>query len=495
MITRPLRYATGCYAKSGFSSISRERLPMSRRILLLLLTLALLVAASSAIALPARAQGTITVSNDQPKIEFPDRLTFQADFKNDRPIEKVVLEYGVDQWTCGTVIAKAFPDITPGKDVSAQWAWEMKQSGSQPPGSKIWWRWHITDDQGTEIITNRKELVWLDDQHDWQTVSGDNINLHWYDGGSSFGPELHQSAVKSLADLAKVTGLRTDKPIDLYIYGNNQDMKDAMLFEPSWTGGRAYPDHNSVVIGIAPDQIDWGKRTEAHELTHVLVGQLTFSCLGEMPTWLNEGLAMYGEGGPEDDQTALFDEALKNNTLLPVRSLSGGFAEESTQANASYAQSYSLVQFLIKQGGQDKMTVVLRTLRDGSTVDEALQQVYGFDIEGFEDAWRADIGAPPRSGSSTKPTATPSPTIVPTFVPASISLTGPTPAPTRERPTPTPIVIAQTNETAQPVTTVVAPVAASTDNTPIILIAAVVVIAIVFVAVVVISRRKQRMDV
>jgi hypothetical protein len=470
---------------------------MSRRILLLLLTLALLVTAIFSATLPAHAQGTITVSNDQPKIEFPDRLTFQADFKNDRPIEKVVLEYGVDQWTCGTVIAKAFPDITPGKDVSAEWVWEMKQSGSQPPGSKIWWRWHITDDQGKEIVTNRKEMVWLDDQHDWQTVSGDNINLHWYDGGPSFGPELHQSAVKSLADLANVTGLHTNKPIDLYIYSNTQDLKDAMLYEPSWIGGRAYPDHNIVVIGISPDQIDWGKRTEAHELTHVLVGQLTFSCLGEMPTWLSEGLAMYGEGGPETDEQALFDKALKDNTLLPVRSLSGGFSEEFDKASVSYAQSYSLVQFLIKQGGQDKMTALLRTLRDGSTVDAALQQVYGFDIEGFEDAWRADIGAPSRSGDNAKPTATPVPTIVPTFVPASIALVGPTVAPTRARPSPTPIVIAQSAGGAEPVPTATAPVTevAPASMLPAIIILIGVVIVVTLLAAVVLGRRKQRMDV
>jgi hypothetical protein len=454
----------------------------------------LLVAALGSLSVtvpPVRAQSTITVSNDQPKIEFPERLTFQADFKSDQPIEKVVLEYGVDQWTCGTVIAKAFPDITPGKDVSAEWTWEMKQSGSQPPGSKIWWRWRLTDQQGQETVTNHKETVWLDDQHDWQTVSGDNINLHWYDGGSSFGPELHQSAVKSLDDLATVTGLRTNKPIDLYIYGNNQDMKDAMLFEPSWTGGQAYPDHNIVAIGISPDQIDWGKRTEAHELTHVLVGQLTFSCLGDMPTWLNEGLAVFGEGGPEADQQALYDEAFKNNTLLPVRSLSGGFSEEFDKANVSYAQSYSLVQFLIKQGGQDKMTALLRALRDGSTVDEALQQVYGFDIEGFEDAWRAEIGAKARSGDRAKPTPTRVPTEVPTFAPAVIAQTSPTLAPTRARPTPTPIVLAPT---AMPPAAVNPAATESTNYLPVI----VIVIAIVGVATIlaglIIGRRKQRMD-
>jgi hypothetical protein len=469
---------------------------MSRRLLLILLTLALLITALPSAAPPARAQGTITVSNDEPLLEFPDRLTFRAAFKNDRPIEKVVLEYGVDQWTCGAVVAKAFPEIEPGKDVSTEWTWEMKQSGSQPPGSKIWWRWRVTDDQGQEIVTNRKETVWLDDQHDWQTISGDNINLHWYDGASSFGRELHESAVKSLADLADVTGLRTAKPIDLYIYGDTADMRDAILYEPGWTGGLAFTDHNIVIIGITADQMEWGKRTQAHELTHALVGQLTFSCLSDIPTWLIEGLAMYGEGGLEDYQQVVFDQALKDNTLLPVRSLSGGFSEESDKANASYAQSYSLTQFLIDQYGQAKMLDFLRTLSGGATTDEALQQIYGFDIDGFEDAWRAAIGAQERSGSNARPTPTIVPTIVPTFVPASSDVTGPTPAPTRERPTPTPIVIAQAADDSEPTATVAAPVPEATPQSllPAMLILCGVIIFITAVAALALGRRKQRME-
>ena len=129
------------------------------------------------------------------------------------------------------------------------------------------------------------------------------------------------------------------------------------------------------------------------------------------------------------------------------------------------------------------MLILLRVLRDGSTVDEALRQVYGFDIEGFEDAWRADIGAQARPGSA-KPTPTVEPTIVPTFVPASVSITGPTPAPARERPTPTPIVIAQAG----------APAAKSsfTNGVPLVVIIAAVVVVIAIIAIVIVSRRKPR---
>jgi hypothetical protein len=207
-------------------------------------------------------------------------------------------------------------------------------------------------------------------------------------------------------------------------------------------------------------------------------------------------LAVFGEGGPDEPSQAQFDEALKDNTLVPVRSLSGGFSEDPAKADISYTQSYSLVKFLIEQHGQDKMLELLRALRDGGTVDEALQQIYGFDIEGFEDAWRADIGAQPRSGSEARPTPTLVPTIVPTFVPASISITGPTPAPTRERPTPTPIVIAQAGDNAEPTATAaVVEEVPPQSLLPAVLIMCGVIIFITAVAALIVGRRKQRMDV
>ena len=445
----------------------------------------------------AHAQGSIAATDDRATIDFPNSLTFSVHLKSDTPINQVVLEYGSDQLTCGKVVAEAFPDITPGKELDVTWAWEMKQSGSQPPGSHIWWRWRVTDANAHESVTEQQSIVWLDQQHPWQTVTGNLLNLHWYSGGQSFGPELHDSAVQSLSDLAKSTGLKLDSPADLYIYANTQDMRDAVLYEPGWTGGLAYPEHNIVIIGISQDQIDWGKRTEAHELTHVLVGHLTFSCLGDVPTWLNEGLAVYGEGGPEAAALQQFKNAVTSNELISARALSGGFAEDPAKADLSYSESYSLVNFLVKQYGQDKMLSLLKTLRDGATVDEALQANYGFDIDGFEDAWRASINAKPRSTANTKPTATSIPTMVPTFAPVSSAPIGPTMAPTRDRPTPMPVTVAQAPaRTDQPA----APVTAPTTNTPpvdssLVIIAVAGGVLLLGLIVFIISRRRQGMDI
>jgi hypothetical protein len=213
-------------------------------------------------------------------------------------------------------------------------------------------------------------------------------------------------------------GLTTDTPIDLYVYPNYGDMKDAILYEPSWTGGMAFPEYSIFIMGISGSDTTWDANTVIHELTHILIGHFTFSCIGSVPQWLNEGLAMFSEGKLDADMQDQLDQAIKDNTLLTVRSLNGGFSELSDKANLSYGQSQSLVNFLIQTYGQDKMTALLSALRDAKPIDEALTEVYGFDTDGLEDAWRQSVGAAPRAVSA-QPTSQPTPTYVPTYVPVS----------------------------------------------------------------------------
>jgi hypothetical protein len=392
-----------------------ERSRMTKIRISILLLFLLLVSGPAA---PAHAQSGIQLVSDEATLQFPQTATFQAEFTSSANITAVTLEYGVDQLTCGTVVAKAFPEITPSTDVKAEWTWDMRQSGSLLPGATLWWQWTVTDANGTQFTSPQKTILWLDNIHNWKTITGGKINLHYYDGDASFGQALHDAAAQALTRLTQEVGLGTDTSVDIYIYANTNDLKESILYEPAWIGGQASPQTNTVIIGVSTDQLDWGKSTEAHELTHVLVGHLTFSCLGFVPTWLNEGLAMYGEGGPQAAEQTQFDQAKANNQLLSVESLTGGFSEESDRATLSYTESFNIVNFLVKTYGRDKMTALLLQLRDGATIDDALQSVYEFDVNGLEDAWRTSIGAAPRVGTS-NPTPVPTPTVVPTIVPFS----------------------------------------------------------------------------
>ncbi|RPJ29031.1 MAG: hypothetical protein EHM33_02385 [Chloroflexi bacterium] len=381
------------------------------------LTFAFLLSLSLLTVTSAFASPLPSVTSNEVTLNFPESATFRATITSDADITSVVLEYGNEQQTCGEVIAKAFPQFTSGKTVNAEWIWEMRQSGSLPPGAQLWWRWRVTDTNGNETITETETATWLDDVHNWQSMpNGENLQLYWYEGDQTFITDLAKAASEGLVFNETQSGLKAEAPIDIYIYANTDHLQEAILYEPSWTGGQAFPDQNIVILGISESDFDWGRDAMVHELTHVLVGHLTFSCLGDVPTWLNEGLAVYSEGGLDPASQRQLEDAIRDDTLLTVRSLSSGFSEVADKAYLSYSQSYSITKFLIETYGQDKMTSLLMALRGGVTIEDALIQTYGFNVDGLEDAWRAAIGAQPRS-VSTQPTVQPSPTFVPTIVP------------------------------------------------------------------------------
>lgn len=358
------------------------------------------------------------VAKDKVEFRFPETATFSAELSSDANIVSVTLEYGDEQLTCGDVVAKAFPQFNPGKTVSVEWTWDMRQSGSLLPGTTIWWRWRFADETGAEFVSDEKTAVWLDNNHNWQTINSTFLRLHYYGLDSTTAQDLLKAGEESLDRNKQQAGLKPDAPIDIYIYASYQDLRDAILYEPQWTGGQADAAHNIVIVGLSQFDHEYDRNVVIHELTHVLIGRFTFSCLSDMPSWLEEGLAVYSEGKLDAQSQAQFDNAIRTNDLLSVRSLSAGFSEEYGQATLSYSQSYSLVKFLIETYGQEKMTLLLTTLQDGKAIDDALLDVYGFDVEGLEDEWRKAIGAAPRTVSA-QPTAQPTPTHVPTIVPVS----------------------------------------------------------------------------
>ncbi|HNB86239.1 MAG TPA: peptidase MA family metallohydrolase [Anaerolineales bacterium] len=393
-----------------------------RKILSVLLLLAVVPVQSVFAAAGAEVQDDAVV------FDFPNTATFSATLKSAAAITAVTLEYGNEQQTCGEVIAKAFPQFDPSTTVQVEWTWDMRQSGSLPPGSTIWWRWRYTDESGAEFVSDQKTAIWLDDVHNWQTLSSDELRVHWYDNDKAFAQTMLDAGTEGLRRNREQAGLSIEDVVDIYVYPNYDDMRDAILYEPSWTGGMAFSDHNIVIMGISASDSNWDKNTVIHELTHVLVGHFTFSCIGTVPTWLNEGLAMFSEGELDSYMQSQLDDAIKNDTLLTIRSLNGGFSELPDKANLSYSQSHSIVEFLISTYGQDKMTEILAALRDAKPIDDALIEVYGFDTDGLEDAWREAIGAAPRTVSA-QPTAQPTPTFVPTYVPVSGAPLAVTPTP------------------------------------------------------------------
>lgn len=380
------------------------------------------IALALALALPGLpGPHAIGIGVNRAVTDFPNTVRFELSATSQRTITAVELEFGTDALACGERVTRIVPEgFAPGAAVEAAWTWQLRRTGPLPPGTTVWWSWRVREAGGAELVTPRQEVVFEDPSQAWRTLRAGPLTLHWASGSEADARTLLERGERALGDLRELTGVELDSGARIYIYPSSQAMQAATLFAPDWSGGLAFPAHRAVLIGIPPGSLEWGQRALAHELAHVVIGQFTFSCVDSTPIWVDEGLAMTAEGEPEPYYRSLLERAARDDTLLPVRSLSSTFSGDSNLAALAYAQSHSLVTYLIERGGAEDMLALLEAFRRGAPEDRALLEVYGFDREGLEAEWRRWIGAP-AARATPAGAATPTRTPYPTFAP----ITGP----------------------------------------------------------------------
>lgn len=338
---------------------------------------------------PVAAQGEIRILDSSVATEFPDSLTFKLSLESAVNITDIRLRYKMARESFADVTSEAYIDFTPSKKVAVSWTLEMLKIGGLPPGALIDYWWLVTDASGGRLTTEPSEVNFSDFRYPWLSLKASGITLYWYDGDQAFAEELMASAEKVLAKLREDTGATLVRPVELYIYANYNDLIGAMINPQEWTGGVAFSRYGIIIIGIAQDRLSWGKGAVAHELTHLVISQMTSNPYNDLPTWLDEGLAMYTEGVLGPEYVSYLNKAIANNSLISVRSLASPFSANSAQSYLSYAESFTVVDFLISKYGQEKMLELLLTFKGGSSYDDALKKVYGFDMDELNSLWQS----------------------------------------------------------------------------------------------------------
>jgi hypothetical protein len=365
---------------------------MIKRIFLITSALLLLLSPSL-----VAAGDDIVVTASDVEVNFPSQAVFTLEAESYVDIVDVRLYYQVDKMNYVEVVSEGWADFTPASMIEANWVWDMRNA-SLPPGAEVTYWWMIEDADGNRFETSPEIMHFDDERYLWQSLTstvpqGGELTLFWYEGDDSFSQELMDACEEGLARLTQDIGTYPERPIKIYIYASTSDLQGAMIFPQEWSGGVAFTAFSTIAIGIPPSELDWGKRALLHELTHLVVHQATFSPYGQLPLWLDEGLAMYNEGELDPVLRSYLEEAISEDELISVRSLCSPFSAETEKALLSYAQSYSLVEYLLDNYGQDSMLDLLTILKQGSTYDEALIEVYGFDIDGLDALWRGTLAS------------------------------------------------------------------------------------------------------
>jgi hypothetical protein len=340
------------------------------------------------------AQGTIRVLDQRVEAEFRKEITFHATLESDSPITEVRLFYRVIGLPA---TARGDAEFQPGKKVEVTFRIDQEQD-YLPPGSEMSYWWRVSDEDGDTLKTEPQSFVFMDDRHDWQTLGNDRLTLYWYKGDQGFGEALFDRANKTLDQIESETAVQVENPVKIFIYGSHRDLLDAIeVGAQEWTGGQAFTEHGVVVMDVSPNDLDFGLIATPHELTHIVIDSATDNPYGDLPTWLDEGLAVH-MSGELDSPIRGYRDMVKvyaaQDRLMTLQTLSSSFPADAEMANLAYAQSGLVVEFIIGHYGKEAMAKLLDIFAQGSTYDDALTEALGVDTWGLDNAWRESIGVP-----------------------------------------------------------------------------------------------------
>ncbi|MCC7358216.1 MAG: hypothetical protein IT317_01990 [Anaerolineales bacterium] len=368
-------------------------MPLATRALRRLLGIAgVALAASWAVwrAAPAAAQdGPTFVFTPAPEYEFGQAITFTVEIEGATPIRQVDLHLAAPDGAQQVWMDVPFE---PGEPTTARLTLDLGQQSLAPFSTQTFW-WVAVSEGKPEAISPAGTFDYNDNRFGWRSAGSGNLKVHWYSGSAEFGQAALEVAAGSLARINQDLRAPLPEHQDIYIYASAADIKASLqrVGQP-WANGHADPALGIILV-VAADDLRSAvtlEREIPHEMTHVLVYKATGDHFGEVPVWLNEGLAVMNQGERDSAYAARLAAARDAHAFLPLASLCGIFPTESDAAALAYAQSESVVRYLRARFGSEGIYALLQAYARGAACDTGLNTGLGLHLDELEAAWLRD---------------------------------------------------------------------------------------------------------
>lgn len=228
----------------------------------------------------------------------------------------------------------------------------------------------------------------------WQEQVSRHFILFYREADHRLADYLMERAEVDYKRIVEDIGI--DPEIDVRIY-LAPDKQTYLTLQPEgekthdWSIGAFYPSRNLILLLSPKAQKGHPDLHEilAHELTHFVLHTITRKKGVHLPTWLHEGLALYEARQWNWHYRTVMAQASLSKAFLPLSSLSRGFPAQKRLADRAYAQSISLIAYIINKYGQGALRDIIRNLVEGNPTDTSFYNALGIDIEVFEKKWHA----------------------------------------------------------------------------------------------------------
>ncbi|MFH1281933.1 MAG: peptidase MA family metallohydrolase [Candidatus Omnitrophota bacterium] len=228
----------------------------------------------------------------------------------------------------------------------------------------------------------------------WQTEKSQHFIIYYQEDTTGFVRELIHRSENYYNSIVDELGFRRfdfwswDNRAKIYLYKSSSEYhKDTQRM--AWSGAMVSVKTRTIKTFIG--QNNFFDSILPHELTHIIfrefVGPKT-----ELPLWLDEGIACSQEKSSLTNRLGMAKNLVNQNAYLQFDNLFQIRDSALIVPNTFYAESASIIIFLMEEYGSEKFLDFCRKLRDAEPWKKALLGVYHFfNFEEMERAWKSYI--------------------------------------------------------------------------------------------------------
>lgn len=228
---------------------------------------------------------------------------------------------------------------------------------------------------------------------EWNEYKADHFIIYYKSIPMDFVKSVESAAEEYYRDIAewlsfhREEGWAVKNRAKIYIYDDANDYTaNAINFQ--WSHGAAFASEKT--IRTFPSAHGFFDSTLPHEMTHIIFRE----CIGletKVPLWFEEGVAMYQEKAKRFGSHRIVQTAVEKGEFIPLKELTLMRLYNNSpdsQVELFYAESASVVYFIINEQGEHNFVRLCRALKEGKPFAQALQDVY-FRFKSLDDLNRA----------------------------------------------------------------------------------------------------------
>ncbi|MEE9316472.1 MAG: peptidase MA family metallohydrolase, partial [bacterium] len=235
------------------------------------------------------------------------------------------------------------------------------------------------------------------DQHTWYIAETEHFQIYHYPEGRHLIPKVSKILEKAYEKVTTDLNISIEKKTPFFLYlTHNHFEQNNIASTGEGVGGFAEPYKNRFVIPITGSDKEL-EHVITHEFTHIANFNIWYGGFWKSaslmrfvfyPLWIVEGLAEYESKEWETKDHMFLRDAAISDMIIPLGKLHSFNHLKMHQVYLAYKEGHSAISFLAEEYGEDKVTKLIKNLRESLDIHRVFAHTIDTDLYSFDKKWQ-----------------------------------------------------------------------------------------------------------